>query len=127
MSGKKEDHKPEKFHSMPMVALAEVMRVYGYGGEKYARYNYLEGYPYYKSIDALMRHFMAFVDDTQDDLDESGHHHLAHAAWHIMNLLNMSLQPERYGQFDDRQEVARVTHPEYYDADAGFHQDKPEA
>lgn len=123
MSGKKESHKPEKFYSLPMPALKEVMRVYGYGGEKYGPYNYLNGYPYYKSIDAMMRHFLDFLDENESDYDESGYHHLAHAAWHVLNLLNMALQPEKYGEFDDRQGVAKSTFPHYYEA-SGFHTDK---
>lgn len=121
MSGQKESHKPEKFYTQPVKALGELARVYGYGAEKYAPYNYLEGYKYSLSIDAAMRHFYAFLDETEDDIDESGFHHLAHAAWHMLNLLNMELQPERYGMFDDRQGPARENFPEYYDTSAGFH------
>lgn len=124
MSGSKESWKPEKFHTQPVKAQAELARVYGYGAKKYAPYNYLNGYNYSLSIDAAMRHFYAFLDEDEDDIDESGLHHLAHAAWHMLNLLNMSLQPERYGEFDDRQgEAARKNRPEMYDASLGFHRD----
>jgi dATP/dGTP diphosphohydrolase len=62
-----------------------VSAVAGFGAEKYERYNFLRGYPWSWSFDALQRHLLAFW--AGEDLDpESGQPHLAHAAWHALAL-----------------------------------------
>lgn len=66
-------------------ALMELARVYGYGEEKYARFNYLKGYDWSLSIDALYRHFLAFQSGEDRD-PESGLLHTAHVAWHALAL-----------------------------------------
>jgi hypothetical protein len=79
-------------------ALLRVAEVAGFGGEKYARYNYLRGYEWSKSFDALQRHLLLFWSGEDED-NESGYSHLAHAAWHCLALLAFV---DRYPQFDDR-------------------------
>lgn len=121
MSGVKESHKPESYYSMPFGALREVAKVYKYGAQKYGPYNYLGGYRYSLSIDALLRHLMAWLDSEDSDVDESGFDHMAHVAWHALNLLNMNIQPTVYEQYDDRQgTLAAENIYNYYEAD-GFH------
>lgn len=79
-------------------ALGWVGRVAGYGGGKYARYNFAKGYQWSLSYDALQRHLMAFWNG--EDLDpESRLPHLAHAAWHCLALMTFSL---RHRGTDDR-------------------------
>ena len=67
------------------LALMELARVYGYGEQKYERFNYLKGYPFSLSIDALYRHFLAFQSGEDRD-PESGLLHTAHMAWHALAL-----------------------------------------
>lgn len=72
-------------------ALMEVAKVAGFGGQKYERYNFLKGYPWSLSYDALQRHLNAFWSG--DDKDpESGLYHLAHATWHGLALLAFSIR-----------------------------------
>jgi hypothetical protein len=66
-------------------SLYELARVFGYGEAKYARYNYLKGYPWSLSIDALFRHLLAFLAGEDTD-PESGLLHTAHVAWHALTL-----------------------------------------
>jgi hypothetical protein len=67
------------------VALEQVGLVAGYGTHKYDRYNFLKGYAWSLSVDALFRHLVSFL--MGEDLDpESGLPHTAHAAWHAMAL-----------------------------------------
>lgn len=66
-------------------ALMEVAKVCGMGRKKYSRLNYLRGYDWSLSYDALQRHLHAFWDREECD-EESGLHHLAHAAWHCFAL-----------------------------------------
>jgi hypothetical protein len=70
-------------------SLMELAKVAGYGSEKYTRLNYMKGYKWSLSYDALQRHLMAFWSGESID-PESGLHHLAHAAWHCMTLLSYS-------------------------------------
>ena len=64
----------------------EVAKVAGFGSQKYARYNFLRGYSWSLSYDALQRHLHSFWGGEDND-PESGLSHLAHAAWHCLALL----------------------------------------
>jgi len=93
--------KPEEYSLIPWDAMDEVARVYAFGAEKYASHNWRKGYEWSKSFSSLCRHIFAFWRG--DDRDpESGLSHLAHAAFHVLGMLSFWLDPERYGQFDDR-------------------------
>lgn len=68
-------------------ALMFVAEVAGFGGNKYSRYNFMKGYDWSLSYDALQRHLNAFwAGDNVDE--ESGLPHVAHAAWHCLALLS---------------------------------------
>ena len=73
------------------LALIELAKVYGYGEQKYARYNYLKGYPWSLSVDALFRHLLAFLAGEERD-QESGLLHTAHVAWHGLTLTSFLLR-----------------------------------
>ncbi len=85
-TGGQKGAKPEKYSQIPPLPLAEVARVYGYGAEKYSAGNWLLGYDYSLSMDALQRHIEAFRMGEDAD-SESGLHHLAHAVFHCMTLI----------------------------------------
>lgn len=72
-------------------ALMEVAKVCGFGRKKYSRLNYLRGYDWSLSYDAMQRHLHLFWDREECD-EESGLHHLAHAAWHCFALFAFSLR-----------------------------------
>lgn len=72
-------------------ALNELAKVAGYGGIKYDRFNFLKGYDWSLSYDALQRHLNAFWSGEDTD-EESGLYHLAHAAWHCLALLAFSIR-----------------------------------
>jgi hypothetical protein len=73
------------------LALIELARVAGHGAEKYDRYNYLRGYDWSLSFDAMMRHALAFWGG--EDIDpESGEIHMAHAAWHGLALVSFLIR-----------------------------------
>ena len=77
----RKDQKPAQLSCIDPQALLTLAEVAGMGAGKYARYNYLSGYPWHLSMDALQRHTLAFWSG--EDLDEeSGLPHMAHAAWH---------------------------------------------
>ena len=71
------------------AALLELAKVAGFGGEKYERYNYLRGFDWSLSYDAMMRHAMAFWSG--EDIDpESGLPHMAHCSWHALALISFA-------------------------------------
>lgn len=72
------------------MAILEVAKIAGFGAQKYDRYNYLKGYRWSLSYDALQRHLLLFWSGEDRD-DESGLYHLGHAAWHCLALLSFTL------------------------------------
>lgn len=97
-TGGAKGQKPERYEQIPAWPLAEVARCYGFGQEKYERGNFLKGYAWSLSTDALLRHIHAWRAGESRD-PESGLHHLAHAAFHLFALM----QFERAGLgTDDR-------------------------
>ena len=67
-------------------ALLTLAEVSGMGARKYSTWNYLKGYDWSLSFNAMQRHALAFWAG-QDNDDESGLPHVAHAAWHCLALL----------------------------------------
>lgn len=72
------------------MAILEVAKIAGFGAQKYDRYNYLKGYRWSLSYDALQRHLLLFWSGEDRDA-ESGLYHLGHAAWHCLALLSFTL------------------------------------
>lgn len=84
-TGGEKGQRATQMSTLDPVALDYVGRVGGMGAEKYDRYNYLKGYAWHLSYDAMMRHLQAFW--MGEELDpESGLPHTAHAAWHCNAL-----------------------------------------
>ena len=77
--------KPAQLGALDPGSLLRVAEVAGFGGAKYDRYNFLKGYRWSLSFDALQRHLLAYWGG-QDNDEESGLPHLAHAAWHCLAL-----------------------------------------
>jgi hypothetical protein len=80
------------------VALIELGRIAGMGANKYAAFNYLNGYDWSLSFNAMMRHALLFWAGEDTD-PESGLNHMAHAAWMALSLVSFS---ERGLGTDDR-------------------------
>lgn len=78
--------KQERFDLVPANPLEEVARVYGFGASKYSDNNWRKGYPWGWSLGACLRHISAFRRGEDRD-PESGLHHLAHAAFHLLALM----------------------------------------
>lgn len=90
--------KPERFDLIPVEALQEVARVYGFGAEKYAAHNWRRGYEWSKSYAAMMRHANEFW--AGEDVDEETQcHHLASVIFHAMALIVFT---EEQKEYDDR-------------------------
>jgi hypothetical protein len=73
-------------------AINEVSRVFEFGAKKYARDNWKKGLDSHELLAAALRHMVKYKDDSLSNLDEeSGSHHLAHAAWNILVCLKQEL------------------------------------
>ena len=100
-TGGQKGRKQAQLGAIDPTALRTVAEVAGHGTEKYARYNFLRGYDWSLSYDALQRHLLAFW--AGEDIDpESGLAHLGHAAWHCLALLAFM---QRQIGTDDRPQV----------------------
>ncbi|MGL4178310.1 MAG: dATP/dGTP diphosphohydrolase domain-containing protein [Dermatophilaceae bacterium] len=108
-TGGQKGRKPAQHGSLDPVALTTLAEVSGFGTRKYARHNYLRGYDWSLSYDALHRHLNAFWSGEDRD-PESGLAHAAHAAWHALALVSFL---ERGIGTDDRPPSAgsRTTGP----------------
>lgn len=110
VTGGKKGKKPAQFGALDPLAVDEVSTVAGFGGEKYGRYNFLKGYAWSLSYDALHRHLSAFWRGEDRD-PESGLPHLAHATWHGLALLSFYLRglgtDDRPPRMKEKQETSQ--------------------
>jgi hypothetical protein len=91
VTGGQKGKKPLQVGAIDPLARAELGKVAAFGGDKYDRGNYLKGYDWSLSVDALHRHLLAF-ESGEDYDDESGLLHAAHAAWHALALVSFTLR-----------------------------------
>lgn len=87
ITGGQKGKKLEELGFVDPWALEELARVAGMGAQKYEKFNYLRGYDWSLSYNALQRHLMKFWGGEDDD-PESQQLHLAHAAWHCLALIS---------------------------------------
>jgi dATP/dGTP diphosphohydrolase len=98
VTGGQKGMKPERFSLIPAAPMREVARVYGHGAEKYEPDNWRKGYEWTIALDALERHLNAFKG--RQDIDpDSKLHHLAHAVFHCLSLMEWSVT---HPELDDR-------------------------
>jgi hypothetical protein len=89
--------KPD-FSLLPMSTLEDEVRVWMYGAQKYASWNWAKGMPWSVPFACLMRHMAAWQRGEEND-PESGLPHLAHA---MCNLRMLTLYAKTYQEGDDR-------------------------
>lgn len=76
-------------------ALCEVAQVCQDGSKKYSRGNYLLGQDYSQLLSAAGRHQGKFGNHQLPDRDaETGRHHIAHAIWNLLQLLQLEVGPD---------------------------------
>ncbi len=101
ITGGEKGMKDVQLHALPWEALQELGRIYSFGAQKYADYNFRKGYQWSLSFDAMLRHAFAFWN--REDLDEESQlHHMAHATWHALTLTLFALTGKGT---DDRPDV----------------------
>lgn len=92
------DNKPD-WSIMPTHLLEEVVRVWEYGQEKYARFNWAKGMPWSVPYACIMRHLHAWWWRGERNDPESGYSHLAHIVCNIMMLMHYE---NAFPEGDDR-------------------------
>lgn len=98
-NGNKLDHGKPPLELLDRQFLEGVAAVFGFGAEKYGRYNWKKGLKVSRLIGSLLRHAMAFADG--EDVDpESGHSHLYHIG---CNAQMLSWMIEHMEELDDRE------------------------
>jgi len=90
-TGGEKGQKPAQLGTVDPRALLVLAEVSGFGARKYEAFNYLKGYGWDLSFDALQRHILAFWDGEDND-PESGLPHPAHAAWHALALVSFMVR-----------------------------------
>jgi hypothetical protein len=83
---------------IPLCTLEDEARVWMYGKNKYAAWNWAKGMPWSAVMASLMRHLSAFQSGEDND-PESGLPHLAHIS---CNVRMLTLYSKTYKEGDDR-------------------------
>jgi hypothetical protein len=83
---------------IPLCTMEDEARVWMYGKNKYAAWNWAKGMPWSVPLACLLRHLGAWQRGEEVDL-ESGLPHLAHA---MCNLRMLTLYAKTYPEGDDR-------------------------
>lgn len=89
VTGGQKGQKLSQLGAIDPQSIMEVAKVAGFGAQKYERMNFMRGYAWSLSYDAMQRHLHAFWNGEEVD-PESSLPHLAHAAWHCCALLSFS-------------------------------------
>ena len=71
---------------IPMTALAEVVKVLDYGSQKYNDHQWTQGNAE-RYLRSMFRHLVAYIGGEVED-EESGLHHIAHAATNALFILS---------------------------------------
>lgn len=99
VTGGMKNRKDCELFTAPPVGMVEYGKVCSYGSrDKYAQNNWRYGFVWSLSANALLRHYLAWVGGEDHD-PESGLHHMAHAAWHALVLVQFSVD---HPSLDDR-------------------------
>lgn len=89
--GMRKDDGKVKLELIPAEWIWALGQVLTQGAEKYEIRNWERGMKWGKMIGCAMRHVLYFVCGQRYD-QESGCHHLAHAAWNILALMTYDLR-----------------------------------
>ena len=87
-TGGRKGRKDAELGNVDPKALLVLAAVAGKGAEKYGDpYNFLKGYDWSLSFNAMQRHALAFWSGEDTD-PESGLPHMGHVAWHALALVS---------------------------------------
>ena len=94
-----------RWRNFPLFLMRPLAEVAQFGERKYSTYNFLKGGSFNQYYDSAMRHFDAYTDPRQSDLDsESNLSHLKHMAWNLLVAIYME---EHFPELDDRFKIEK--------------------
>lgn len=100
-SGFKADKGKSAIDLIPPIVLLELGELYAKGASKYNPRNWELGMDYGRVYSAMMRHALKFwAGEEFDPVD--GQHHLTSVIWNAVALRHYTMNPEKYGKFDSR-------------------------
>jgi len=99
--GVKYDYGKPRYDLISAHGLHQLIEVYTQGCQKYDDHNWRKGMKWGRIFGAMMRHAWAFWRGESID-EDSGLHHLAHAAWGCLTLMEYE---KTHPEFDDRGDV----------------------
>lgn len=102
--GRKDDSGKDRWDLLPFDALGGVAAVLTFGARKYADRNWEKGMHWGRLVAAALRHISKWATGHEHD-EESGLHHLAHAACCILMVYGLVLRKKGV---DDRGQEQRV-------------------
>lgn len=97
-TGASKGSKDARFDLIPVLALTELAKLYGFGVKKYAARNWEAGYNLSLSYAALQRHANAWWGGEDTD-EETSLSHMAAVAWHAFTLFTLL---QTHPEMDDR-------------------------
>lgn len=129
MSANKLDSGKLQYHLIPPLPLRELARVFSYGAAlpAYGPWNWHKGLKYSRLYDATQRHMEAFRSGerySEHEFSGSNCHHLAHAIFGLMCLLQFDLEGRE--ELDDLRLPERTYCPSSIDS-AQYSSDKTQA
>jgi hypothetical protein len=88
---------------LPLDAVEEIIKVFQFGEQKYARGNFAngDGLEYTRMLNSLMRHTTSFMRGEDND-PESGLSHMGHAGCCVLMLLHFITHKDQFPNNDDR-------------------------
>ena len=94
-AGLHKDEGKTRWDLMPWECLEEIAQVFTFGCTKYAERNWENGIHTGRLIGSVFRHIYEWLMGRDVD-NESGIHHLSHAAWNIMAIRWMTIHKTEF-------------------------------
>lgn len=88
--------------------LLRLGELYDLGASKYAARNWEKGMDWGRCYAAAMRHLVKFIKGERND-EIDGQHHMTSVMWCSVALLHFVSNPEKYSQFDTRNDIVVAT------------------
>lgn len=89
--GTKYDQGKDPWHLLPTDAVRAIVKVLGFGAQKYQERNWEKGMSWSRVYSALLRHLVSWYEGEKSD-PETGYSHLWHAGCCILFLIAYELR-----------------------------------
>jgi hypothetical protein len=96
----KNDKNKPRLSLIPVEALNHMAKAFGFGADKYGRFNYRKGMEHSRLLDAALRHINAITSGEEYD-PESKLHHVGHA---LASLAMYAYNIEHHKKLNDLKE-----------------------